>query len=343
MEVFEFDVPEGAPAPSYQVVREEFDGMLAGKARAAGCEVLEGTMVEAVEEDAERPRVMLRDGRSMDCRMLVDATGREPVVAMKRKTRAVSDAYGRVGIYNYFTELPPHDEEDARYITMYLFEGGWVWLIPLRDGTTSVGVVYRNVPVVEGTGSAKTEALFWNAVKRMPRLQKRLLAARATDQYRAISDYSYTVEEKIGPGGKFVAIGDAAGFLDPIFSSGVHLALASAEKASAGIVEKLRTGSDAGLAEYATFMDQGYHVFRAFVDRFYNRGLVKNLFFMENKPPAMHAAITRILAGNVWETENPVLKMIGLGTHIPPPQHKEMETTEHTESTEKKRQKIPSV
>jgi flavin-dependent dehydrogenase len=168
--------------------------------------------------------------------------------------------------------------------------------------------------MVEGTGSAKTEALFWHAVKKMPRLEKRLRAARAVDQYRAISGYSYMVEEKIGPGGKFVAIGDAAGFLDPIFSSGVHLALSSAEKASAGIVKKLRTGSDAGLTEYAAFMDQGYHVFRAFVDRFYNRGLVKNLFFMENKPPAMHAAITRILAGNVWEAENPVLKMIGVGT-----------------------------
>jgi hypothetical protein len=92
----------------------------------------------------------------------------------------------------------------------------------------------------------------------------------------------------------------------------VHLGLASAEKASAEIVEKLRTGSDEGLRNYAAFMDQGYHVFRAFVDRFYNRGLAKHLFFMENKPPAIHAAITRLLAGHVWDETNPVLKLIGV-------------------------------
>jgi hypothetical protein len=57
-------------------------------------------------------------------------------------------------------------------------------------------------------------------------------------------------------------------------------------------------------------MEQGYHVFSAFVGRFYNRELARNLFFMANKPPAIHAAITRILAGHVWEAENPVLKML---------------------------------
>jgi flavin-dependent dehydrogenase len=330
MEVFAFDIPDGAPAPSYQAVRETFDRMLAQKALEAGCEVREASMIEVVEEEAERPRVTLRGGNTIACRLLVDATGRQPLLAIKRKTRKVSAEYGRVGIYNYFTQLPPHDGEDANYITMYLFEGGWVWLIPLRNGTTSVGVVYRDVPAVDA-GSGKTEAMFWHAVKRMPRLEARLRAARAMEPYRAISDYTYTVSEKIGPDGKFVAIGDAAGFLDPIFSSGVHLALASAEKASAGIVQKLRTGSEAGLTEYAAFMDQGYHVFRAFVERFYNGGLVRNLFFMENKPAAIHAAMTRILAGHVWETGNPVLKMIGVGTNDSRRQFAGIGTTESTE------------
>ncbi len=225
--------------------------------------------------------------------------------------------YGRVGIYNYFADLPMHDEFDAKFITMYLFDGGWVWLIPLSAGKTSVGVVYRDVPnAVAQRGESRSEALFWHAVKTMPRLEKRLRAARATDEFRAIADYSYTVDEKYGPG--FVAIGDAAGFLDPIFSSGVHLALSSAGRASAGIIEKLSTGSDAGLRDYADFMSQGFHVFRAFVHRFYNRELVRNLFFMENKPAVIHAAITRILAGHVWEVGNPVLAMIGVDKSMAP-------------------------
>jgi flavin-dependent dehydrogenase len=317
LETFEFAMPaslaEYPEAPSYQVVRESFDAMLADQARAAGCEVREGAVIESVEEEADRPMVRVRDGGVMECRLLVDATGREPLLATKRKTRTMSAEYGRVGIYNYFAELPPHDGEDARYITMYLFEGGWVWLIPLRSGQTSVGVVYRDVPTVAGKdgGVGKTEALFWEAVGRMPRLERRLRAAKSTEAFRAIGDYSYTVSEKVGAGGKFVAVGDAAGFLDPLFSSGVHLGLASAEKASAGIVEKLRSGSDGELHAYAAFVDQGYRAFRAFVHRFYNRNLVQNLLFMENKPPVMRAAITSILAGNVWDEGNPVLKMLG--------------------------------
>ena len=310
---FQFEAVPGSASPSYQVLREDFDAMLAKKAFESGCKLQQDAFIESVEEGLERPCVHLRGGRTIECKFLVDATGRQPLLASKRKTRQIIADYGRVGIYNYFTDLPPHDEHDANYITMYLFAEGWVWLIPLRDGRTSVGVVYRQVPREvdrsQESEVSRTERLFWQAVGTMPRLEGRLRAARRTDEFRAISDYSFTVAEKFGPG--FVAVGDAAGFLDPIFSSGVHLALSSAQRASAGVLKKLRTGSDRGLRDYADYMTQGFHVFRAFVHRFYNRDLVQNLFFMPNKPPVIHAAITSILAGHVWDTSNPVLKMIG--------------------------------
>ncbi len=257
LETFEFEfeavagsMGEVGGSPSYQVVREEFDAMLAGKAREAGCAVWEGAMIESFEEEAERPTVRLRDGRELSCRMLVDATGRQPLLAVKRKTRKMIREYGRVGIYNYFAELPPHDGEDAKFITMYLFDGGWVWLIPLRGGKTSVGVVYRDVPEVaarEGEGGeSRSEALFWHAVKGMPRLERRLRAARAMEEFRAIADYSYTVDEKYGE--RFVAVGDAAGFLDPIFSSGVHLALSSARAGECGDCGEIADGVGCGAA-----------------------------------------------------------------------------------------------
>ncbi len=310
---FEFDPVPGSASPSYQVLREEFDEMLAANAVGSGCAFEQNTWIESVVEERERPVVHLRGGQSVSCRFLVDATGRQPLLAAKRRTRQIIDDYGRVGIYNYFTDLPPHDQLDAKYITMYVFDAGWVWLIPLRDGRTSVGVVYRHVPEVAAAPESRTEALFWHAVRTMPRLEKRLRAANTTESFRAISDYSFTVGEKFGShsAGGWAVVGDAAGFLDPIFSSGVHLALSSALQASAGILEKLRTGSDRGLQTYAAHMAQGFHVFRSFVHRFYNRDLVNNLFFMPSKPPAIHAAITNILAGHVWDESNPVLKMIG--------------------------------
>jgi hypothetical protein len=289
--------------------------MLAERARSAGCEIVENAVVEEVEENLDFPRVRLRDGRRFSGRFLVDATGRAAMLAVKRGTRTLIPEYGRVALYNYFAGMPAHDDDDAQYITMYLFDGGWVWLIPLRDGRASVGIVYQQVPPMDAAvGVAKPEALFWHAVRRMPRLENRLMAAKATEEYRAIGDYSYSVREKFGE--RFALIGDAAGFLDPIFSSGVHLALHSAELAAAGIVQKLHTGSDTALASYAAHMDRGYRVFTAFIHRFYNRDLARNLFFMPNKPPQIHAAITRILAGHVWEDENPVLKMIGIGAAV---------------------------
>jgi flavin-dependent dehydrogenase len=306
--VFAFEPSPGFETPAFQVLRESLDALLFERARAAGATIMEQTPIESVDEDAAC--LLLADGRRLVADTLVDATGRAALIATKRKLRQWSPTYGRVGIYNYFRNLPPHDGDDPFYITMYLFDGGWVWLIPLADGRTSVGVVYRDPPrVVPGPGERKEDALFWHAVRTMPRLEERLRAAEATEEYRAISDYSYAVEQKFGE--RWVLVGDAAGFLDPIFSSGVHLALSSAERATAGILQRRRTGSDAALRDYQAYMAQGFHAFRAFVHRFYNGSLVENLFFLENKPPEMHAAITRILAGHVWESDNLVLRMLG--------------------------------
>jgi len=153
---------------------------------------------------------------------------------------------------------------------------------------------------------------YWQHAQR--RARPGLRAARATEEYRAISDYSFTVEHKFDPSpvARWVAIGDAAGFLDPIFSSGVHLALSSAQAAVPGILEAMEGGSTQGLQAYAAHMEMGFQVFRAFVQRFYNRDLVQNLFFMENKPAELHGAITRILAGHVWDYTNPVLRLLGV-------------------------------
>ena len=132
--------------------------------------------------------------------------GAERLIATKRREKTMIADYGRIGIYNYFADLPPHDDQDPDYITMYLMPAdsggiaGWVWLIPLRDGTTSVGIVYRDPPQgVSAPGTSKQEAMFWQTVKTMPRLERRLRAARATDTFRAISDYSFTVARKFGP------------------------------------------------------------------------------------------------------------------------------------------------
>jgi flavin-dependent dehydrogenase len=315
---FGFEPAPGSISPSFQVLREDFDALMLSQALSTGCEVLQNAAIERVDEAAGS--LHLCNGDEVRARFIIDATGRDALIASKRKERRILTEYGRVGIYNYFEHLPPHDELDPQYITMYLFDtpanAGWVWLIPLREGLTSVGVVYRMAPSQNllPEAASRPEALFRHAVNSIPRLQSRLQAARPRDVYRAISDYSFTVDHMFDPAPlpRWAAIGDAAGFLDPIFSSGVHLALCSAHTAVPAIIDAISTGSTRGLQAYAAHMENGFQVFRAFVRRFYNRDLVQNLFFMENKPPELHAAITRILAGHVWDHSNPILKLLGI-------------------------------
>ena len=281
-------------------------------------------------------------------RFLADATGRTALIAAKRREKQIIPAYGRLAVYNYFHNLQPHDSLDPalhHHVRFFVTcrrrrrVGGWVWLIPLKDGRTSVGIVVRNPPALDSQSSppsatagpnsasshaniSKPESIFCQAAQAMPRLAARLHAATPTDPFRAISDYSFTVQHKFGPVGgrrppKWIALGDAAGFLDPIFSSGIHLALASAHRAAPAILETLETSSPAPLQAYAAHLDAGFRVFSAFVDRFYNRDLVHNLFFMKNKPPATHRALTQILAGHVWDPANPVLQMLGIAPSAP--------------------------
>ena len=99
---FEFEPVPGSASPSYQVLREDFDEMLAANAVKCGATIDQGKWIESVEEDAERPVVHLRGGRSVSCRFLIDATGRQRLLAAKRRTRQIISEYGkRVGIYNY--------------------------------------------------------------------------------------------------------------------------------------------------------------------------------------------------------------------------------------------------
>ncbi len=311
--VFEFTEKPGDPAPAYQVLREEFDAMLLEKARDAGCTVLEQTDVKEIDvaDDADGASVFLQNGERLRARFIIDASGRSAMLAARRKTRTMLPNLGRLAVYNYYRDLAPHDEQDRRYITMYLFAGGWFWFIPLRDGRMSVGVVLAPAALAPGLSAPEQFKL---AVERIPRLAQRLSGATPLEPFRAASDYSYKVSEITGK--HFALIGDAAGFLDPIFSSGVHLGLSSARQAAQAVEHRLRTGDHSALDGYARYMRRGFSVFEAFVTRFYNRGLAENLLLTPNKTPEMQRAITQILAGHVWDQTNPVLKMIP-ETHPP--------------------------
>ena len=306
LEVFEFALPDQvAEPPTFNVMRETFDLQLRDMAQQRGCVIHENVAITAVEEEQSPVQIHSESGQTYCCNFLIDATGAAAILAKKLRCREVLPDFGRLAIYNYFTNIPAPESADPlerQYLTMHLIDSGWIWFIPLRDGSTSVGVVLKREAIEK---NVDLHGQFWAAVKQSPTLYDRLSRSTVLVAYRAVSDYSYQCDRKIGP--HHVLIGDAAGFLDPIFSSGVHLAITSAARAAEGVDALLRRGEHAALRQYQADMDAGLRVYQAFVARFYQRDLVRNLFFSADKNPVMRGAIINILAGYVWDTSNPLI------------------------------------
>ncbi|MGC8540154.1 MAG: NAD(P)/FAD-dependent oxidoreductase [Phycisphaerae bacterium] len=309
LEVFGFALPDqGAPPPTFNVIRETFDMQLRDKARQCGCIIHENMAIAIVEEEQSPVHIHSESGQTHCCNFLMDATGASAMLARKHRGREMLPDFGRLAIYNYFADVPAPQSADPferQYLTMHLIDGGWIWFIPLRDGSTGVGVVLKSEAIKKDFDLA---GQFWAAMKESPALYDRLSKATALAAYRPISDYSYHCDPKIGL--HHVLIGDAAGFLDPIFSSGVHLAITSAARAAEGVDALLRRGEKFALRQYQADMEAGLRVFQAFVERFYQRDLVRNLFFSADKNPRMRAAIINILAGHVWDMSNPLIAML---------------------------------
>ncbi len=306
MRTFEFaSLSNGDSPPAFQVIRSIFDQQLRDVAIASGAEVLENRAVVDAAFSEKAVHLQCADGTSYTADFLLDASGAAGFLARRMGLRKMLPDFGRLAIYNYFQDLPVAAEHERQYITMHMIPHGWIWCIPLRDGSMSVGAVLGQ----KGIGkNLDLRQQFMAAVAQSPTLQSRIDRATPLADWRAVSDYSYRCLQKTGP--RFMLIGDAGGFLDPIFSSGVHLALTSAKLAAAAVKEFLGSGSMDKLSGYSETMDQGLAVFESFVGRFYQRDLVRNLFFAPHQPAAARQAIIGILSGDVWNRSNPLASAI---------------------------------
>ncbi len=306
MRTFEFaSLANGDSPPAFQVIRSIFDQQLRDASIAAGAEVLEHRTVVDADISDKSVRLQCGDGTQYTADFLLDASGAAGFVARRLGARKMLPDFGRLAIYNYFQDLPPAAEHERQYITMHMISHGWIWCIPLRDGSTSIGAVLAQ----KGIGkNLDLQQQFMAAVAQSPTRQARIGRVTPLAGWRVASDYSYRCPQKAGP--RFMLIGDAGGFLDPIFSSGVHLALTSASLAAAAVTEFLGSSATDKLSGYSETIDQGLAVFESFVGRFYQRDLVRNLFFATHQPVADRNAIIGILSGDVWNRTNPLVNAI---------------------------------
>ncbi|MFH7594127.1 tryptophan 7-halogenase [Streptomyces racemochromogenes] len=272
-----FDEPH-RPAPySFQVVRGEFDRLLLEHARGQGAVVREETSVRQVALPAGRATEAAwatRDGRegSTAFRYFIDASGRAGVLGARRRgARRFHDAFRNVAVWSYWRgAVPLPSAPDGAIGVFSLPEDGWLWAIPLHDGTLSVGLVTGKRSfhrARERHGSV--DAVYHQAVEGSPHLTRILARARRTAPVKVESDYSYVSRAFCGEG--YFLVGDAACFVDPLLSTGVHLAMYSGLLSAAAIGSTLRGEVDEGAARrfYETAYRQAYERLLILVSAFY--------------------------------------------------------------------------
>jgi flavin-dependent dehydrogenase len=294
---------------AFQVPRDEFDQLLFRRAAACGAELREG--VEATKVVFEGDRAVGVEARSEDgardaftARVVIDASGREALMA--RADRAVERVthLDRTALFTQVRGAWRDDGEREGDIQIGVFgegaERGWFWLIPFRDGRTSVGAVVSSAWIRARHGLGGPEALFQAAVDEAPAVGVMLQGAERLVPPAATADFSFRVRSLHGPG--WVVAGDAGGFIDPLFSTGAHLAMHGGLLA-ADAIDTALAGGDVN-AEHLEFWERdlraGADLFLGAVQHFYGGDLV-NYLFAEPQHPFLRRAITSMLSGYVFD------------------------------------------
>jgi flavin-dependent dehydrogenase len=294
-----------SPPHAYQVWRQDFDQMLYQHARECGADAREGHEVVNVEQRGPREArldVRTDDGRSysLQASYVVDASGRDALLSTRKRLRRKNVQHQSAAIFGHYRGAERRAGEDAGNISIYGFEHGWMWMIPLPDGVMSVGAVCRPDYLKQRKG--RTVEFLHDTLKLNRALWQRLGSAELIgNEVRVTGNYSYDSMRMGGPG--WVLIGDAFAFLDPVFSSGVYLAMSGAEQA-VNVV-------DAALREPATEMAllrklekrqrAGMDRFSFFIYRF-NNPVLRQMFREPRNTWQLEQSVISMLAGDLFDT-----------------------------------------
>ncbi len=286
---------------TWQVVRSEFDQMMLENAREHGVHAFEGVRVRDVLFDGERAagvRIQERDGslREVRARVVVDASGQSGLLMNRLDLRVWDPLLDKGAIWTYW-QGAYRDAGKDEGATMVLQTGdrqGWFWYIPLHDDRVSVGVVKPFSSLFDGRSH---EEAYLAEVERCVAVERRIAPGKRITGWFATKDYSYRSRQVAGEG--WVLIGDAFGFLDPLYSSGVLLALRSGEMAADAIAEGLRSGdlSGAQLGKWGPLFNQGVDRMRRLVCEYYE-GFSFGQF--ARAYPHLRGTITDILTGDLF-------------------------------------------
>ncbi len=221
---------------AYQVVREDFDMLLLQHARSLGCTVREETRVTDVLFDGDRcvgftcTPTAGGESETVRARYVVDATGQSAMLARKFDLLDWDRKLKNVAIWRYFEGTESLEGRAKGNTLVENMSDGWIWVIPLNNGTTSVGWV---TPAASAGGRKQLEAVYEEMIQNSVETKRLLRNARPVTDFQTAKDWSYIARKAYGPG--FLIVGDAAGFVDPMFSTGVFIGMSAARLAAKAI------------------------------------------------------------------------------------------------------------
>jgi flavin-dependent dehydrogenase len=305
---------DNKPHPSsqtWQVRRSEFDHLMLNNAREHGVNVHEGVRVLEVQFEGDKAvgvRIKTEDGaeREVRAKVVVDASGQSSLLLDRLGLREWDPVLKKAAIWTYWKGAFRDTGRDEGTQVVIQTEGktGWFWYIPLHDDIVSVGVVAGYEYLFADRATKDLETIYFEEVAKTPGVQPRIKNATRCDVFRAQKEYSYRATRAAGNG--WVLCGDAFGFLDPLYSSGVLLALTSASMAADAIAEGLAKGdtSAAQLRTWEAMFVRGMERTRRLVCAFYD-GFSFGRFV--RKHPGLKNTVTDVLIGDVFNDKVDVL------------------------------------
>jgi flavin-dependent dehydrogenase len=288
---------------TWQVYRAEFDQMMLDNARAHGVEVHEGTRVLEVLFDGQRAVGVALDEaggpRKVYADVVIDAAGQSTLIQDRLGLREWDPVLKKAAVWTYWKGAyrDAGKDEGATIVMQLDHKQGWFWYIPLHDDTLSVGVVAPHEYLFKNRASKDYETIYFEEVARCPGLQPRIKDATRCAPFRAAKEYSYRSRDVAGDG--WVLVGDAYGFLDPLYSSGVLLALRSGAMAADAVCAGLAKGdtSAAQLGAWGPAFNEGMDRMRRLVCEFYD-GF--NFGRFVKKHPDLKGHLTDLLIGDLF-------------------------------------------
>jgi flavin-dependent dehydrogenase len=321
---FESDEPQGyhtfafdralgeSPPHAYQVYRQDFDHMLFQHARECGADTREAEEALSIEQHGARDtrlEVRRADGTRyrIQARYLIDASGRDAFLAGKRKMRRKNPDHQSAAIFGHFRGALRRAGADAGNISMYRFPHGWMWMIPLPNEVMSVGAVCWPDYLKQRKG--RTVEFLLETLQQNSELWERLKNAELIgDQVRVTGNYSYDARSMAGPG--WILVGDAFAFLDPVFSTGVYLAMTSAEQAAQLIDTALREPRRERALQRRLERRQrtAMRRFSFFIYRF-NGPIIRDMFRNPRNVWKLEQGVVSMLAGDLFESPRVVWRL----------------------------------